>query len=375
MGVCSSTKPSKPTMIDAMSHPTCDDEKVSLHLHEYSNQIKTISTFWVNNIDRLTDTEYDELGVELYGYINEKIPEVNPIFSKGKRGYSGLGRAFFRMFAWFVNELNKDIKPKKFMKHIRILGKIHNKMGIKPEWYPILLKAFNHTLSNKFPNEYNIRIQFCFDELYNIISDIMLKRDFYSVAIKNTASLSTSFDNLKSCLSNPDTLIYLEKYMKAHFCSEMILFWKDVQEYTSKPTHIKGKFIYNTYIVPYSEREINISFDTRMTIINYMKPSNTNTIMDKKLFNIAQSETVKMISDNIWFKFKHEMNALTKTSLKMAKNRQTPTPVSPNSLSVKQTEYTLSTSNTMRQLERALSGESHSMNGVYTDTRLPVKET
>ena len=106
-----------------------------------------------------------------------------------------------------VTELVKEPNAKKMVRKLRVLGKIHIQIGCKPEWFDRLLIVFNDLLSHTWPKLYNFRVQYCFTELYNMVKDTMLGKDFYSV--KHTAGLMVSLDQLDACLANPRAVSYL----------------------------------------------------------------------------------------------------------------------------------------------------------------------
>ena len=97
------------------------------------------------------------------------------------------------------------------VRQLRVLGKIHMRVGCKPEWFEQLLDVFNELLSHKWPKLYTFRVEYCFTELYHMVKDTMLQKDFYSV--KNTAGLMASLRHLDACLCNPRAVIYLGIYI------------------------------------------------------------------------------------------------------------------------------------------------------------------
>ena len=107
--------------------------------------------------------------------------------------------------------MTKERSIRKMVKQLRVLGKIHIRIGCKPEWFDQLLDVFNALLSSKWPDLYNFRVEYCFTELYNMVKDTMLGNDFYSV--KNAANLVVSLDQLHNCLKNPTSAAYLGTYL------------------------------------------------------------------------------------------------------------------------------------------------------------------
>ena len=73
--------------------------------------------------------------------------------------------------------------------------------------------------------------------------------------------------------------------------------------------------INDTYIKPNSPKEINISYSLRFTAMNSIE----NSHIHDKLFDECIFEVETMIQNNVWNKFKTEMNALLNESLKIHK--------------------------------------------------------
>ena len=102
---------------------------------------------------------------------------------------------------------------------------------MKLEYYPVMLDAFNWSMTEYFGSDiYNLRVQFCMSQLYNVVADIMTSRDFSSMVEKQNIASNIQFDtfmkNLDSCLENKQGRLYLELYMKQQFCVELMHFYK-----------------------------------------------------------------------------------------------------------------------------------------------------
>eukprot|EP01084_Bolivina_argentea_P056360 103172_1 len=101
------------------------------------------------------------------------------------------------------------------------LGTLHNKMGIKSEYYAIMFDQLNQTLKYYFPNKYTAQIEFAISEIFTYTAQIMCGSDIkIPTPCKNISFLHT----LRCCISDTIGKEYLYKYLNNVYCEEMAMF-------------------------------------------------------------------------------------------------------------------------------------------------------
>jgi len=85
------------------------------------------------------------------------------------------------------------------MKRIKLLGELHTKLNIQPEWYEVVLQALHETLADRVKDKYTARIRFCMEQLYTVVANIMLGRDFESLSSEKIYNLLKSLNRLEDC--------------------------------------------------------------------------------------------------------------------------------------------------------------------------------
>lgn len=199
-------------------------------LEANSNAIFVLNKFWTNNINPLTDEQYQKLALLQYNKVFELAPHVKEtLFSKSNVPHAS--KLFLGMFGWLIGQLGTAKSYQSTIRQLRKLGKMHSKRNVQLEYYSVLLDAFNWAMTEYFGSDiYNLRVRFCMSQLYNVVADIMTSRDFSSMIEKENIASNIQFDtfmkNLESCLENKEGRLYLELFMKQHFCSELMEFYK-----------------------------------------------------------------------------------------------------------------------------------------------------
>eukprot|EP01084_Bolivina_argentea_P220198 373224_1 len=277
----------------------------------YANSIAVLTTFWENNINTLSDDEYDALALTFYLNAYAAMPEAHHIFkSRLKNDASTQSKIFFGMFGWLVNEVSQPDSSHRLTRKLSVLGQLHKQMGVLLPYYLKMGDAWHQTMHDKFDKRYRLRVRFCFNTLYEIVVYIMLGMDFRSQCTQQKDKIAVFMEHindLHKCLDDADTLEYLTLFMKQHFCDELALYYKDYKAYkcctNQKQRDNKGKEMERLYISPSSEREINISSDRRKAFNESLRCNG----YDAELFDAISDDVVTLIRMNCFGGFKQEI--------------------------------------------------------------------
>eukprot|EP00484_Ammonia_sp_Unknown_P027508 CAMPEP_0197032240 /NCGR_PEP_ID=MMETSP1384-20130603/10964_1 /TAXON_ID=29189 /ORGANISM="Ammonia sp." /LENGTH=473 /DNA_ID=CAMNT_0042461871 /DNA_START=36 /DNA_END=1457 /DNA_ORIENTATION=- len=276
-----------------------DDLKV------YCNSIEIVYRFWYLEIESMDEAKYTETAVLFYQNVFKLLPDVGPLFTKGIEFHA---KQFFGMFRWLITNF-KEPDPHRLIQKINILGKTHRKMGIKEEWYDAMLQALHDTLTATVHDKYTSRIRFCWEQLYTVVVNIMMGKDFDALSSAKIAKLVQSLNRLQDCLQDDEAMVYLELYMKQQFCVELLMFYKDFRRFKSCPSGLDrqdiGDEMMRKYFGPAAECEINVSYCEIENVRQTLKGN--HHIFTEDIFDGCCNECVEMIRNNVWYGFKRSI--------------------------------------------------------------------
>jgi len=308
--------PTSPTSVSYDS--SCADLKENLpdEMKAYTNSIQTVYYFWCSEIETLDEGEYKEAAVLFYMHVFKAIPKARPLFTKSIELQA---KQFFGMFRWLITNLSQP-DSQRLVSKIKILGSLHQKMNIQPEWYTLFLHAFHETMHETVMEKYTSRVRFCMEQLYTMVMNIMLNRDFEALAHSKMGAIIKCVDKLEDCLFDQEANIYLELYMREQFCVELFLFLREHRRFKScvsdfQRKHI-GEAMMKKYVDQYSECEINVSYGAKQRIYTSLKENGNSFVID--VFDECAEECRELIQTNVW-------NGFKQTIMKMAVNNESNT--------------------------------------------------
>mmetsp|Transcript_22051 Transcript_22051/g.35386 ORF Transcript_22051/g.35386 Transcript_22051/m.35386 type:complete len:391 (-) Transcript_22051:185-1357(-) len=273
-----------------------DDLKV------YCNCIEMLYRFWCTEIEGLSQADYKEAAVLFYVNVFKRIPEARHLFTKNIELQA---KQLFGMFRWIITNLRTP-DPQRLVGRIRMLGAVHAKYAIKPEWYGVFLEALHETMDETVKEKYTSRTRFCMEQLYTVVANIMLNRDFESLSSAKIAKLLKSLNSLEKCLQDRQAKVYLELYMKEHFCLELMLFYQDCQRYNAcSANELRqqiGSEMMAKYMQSMAECEINVSHIAKRRVRQQLKQN--GGVFVEHLFDECLTECVELMRDNIWSSFR-----------------------------------------------------------------------
>eukprot|EP01084_Bolivina_argentea_P048454 89282_1 len=123
------------------------------------------------------------------------------------------------------------------------------------------------------------------DELNRLQSPRKKKKSF------NYTQIDSFLGSLEECLSDEKGSLYFKKYLEEQFCVENFLFHEFVLKYKASKSaqRIKvGQLIIDEFVQIGSEKEVNLSYNTRkqiLTIVNLVKKMNENKEKYQQIYN------------------------------------------------------------------------------------------
>eukprot|EP01084_Bolivina_argentea_P056096 102704_1 len=278
-------------------------ENLPENLKVYSSSIETIYRFWMYEIETLNEMDSKEASVLLYMNVFRLIPKARMLFTKNIELQS---RQFFGMFRWLITNLAQP-NAERLIKRLKLLGNAHEKLNIKEEWYGLFLQAFHETMIETSEGAYTPRIRFSMEQLYTVVMNIMVGKDFHSsLSSKKISLLLKSISTLENCLQDNEARKYLEMYMRGQFCVELILFYEEYSMFKATMSQFQrqniGKIIMDKYIDSSGECEINVSYGTKQCVFQILEEN--GNMFTSNIFDGCTKEIVELIRMNIWSSFK-----------------------------------------------------------------------
>eukprot|EP00484_Ammonia_sp_Unknown_P020854 CAMPEP_0197029000 /NCGR_PEP_ID=MMETSP1384-20130603/8548_1 /TAXON_ID=29189 /ORGANISM="Ammonia sp." /LENGTH=452 /DNA_ID=CAMNT_0042458091 /DNA_START=56 /DNA_END=1414 /DNA_ORIENTATION=+ len=295
-----------PMLVHAKSsHSELLEEKLPGDLKEYSNSIEILSKFWYSEIESLDEIAYQDTAVLFYANASKRLPALRNLIKKDVELHSQ-AKQYFGMFRWLITNL-RMADPQQLITQIRMLGELHKKLNVLPEWYPLMLQALHETLTDRVKEKYTPRARFCMEQLYTVAANIMLGRDFDSLSSAKIAHFIQSLNNLEDCLNDEEGIQYLELYMSQQFCVELILFYKDCRAFQMHFACLSeqqrmGQEIMTKYFDSTAECEINISYSAKETVKE--KLNKHQNVFAADIFDECLQEVTDLIRTNIWHGFR-----------------------------------------------------------------------
>eukprot|EP00484_Ammonia_sp_Unknown_P001442 CAMPEP_0197021480 /NCGR_PEP_ID=MMETSP1384-20130603/2366_1 /TAXON_ID=29189 /ORGANISM="Ammonia sp." /LENGTH=326 /DNA_ID=CAMNT_0042449315 /DNA_START=217 /DNA_END=1197 /DNA_ORIENTATION=+ len=269
--------------------------------------------FWYSEIETLSADNFNKAAMLFYINVFELIPEISPKFSKSIELQA---KQYFGMIRWLIANL-KQPDNHRVKSRIRILGVLHQKLNVKEDWFTAFLQAFHEAMHDTVGERYTPQIQFCMEQLYTVVTSIMLGKDFESMPPSQAAKLLKSLGSIQDCLKDADAKQYLEMYMKEQFCVEWMHLYTDYRRYKSCSSFMTrqqiASGIMKKYIGANAECSVNVSHATKKGIYQSLRENHSVFVMD--VFDEMATECIETMNNEIWTGFKHAV-----TNMAMAPN-------------------------------------------------------
>eukprot|EP01083_Nonionella_stella_P213771 770703_1 len=126
--------------------------------------------------------------------------------------------------------------------------------------------------------------------------------------------------NLETCLKSSIGREYLYRYLAQTWCEEIAIFSKNLYRFkkqmSDKERFMVAREITKSSIQPTATFCLNLSYENRVNAINKMKATNER-FLSKETFEVStdffadvERETYRLIMDNHWKKFVHDIETL-----------------------------------------------------------------
>eukprot|EP01083_Nonionella_stella_P058582 153391_1 len=252
--------------------------------------------------------EYGEqrVGTELYNVFFTEHPE-HKIHFKGNPDAQAANLMSFLSIAFHKAEVRS---------FLRDLGARHIRMSIPLDSYQHLMDALLAISLKLGGKRWTKRTEYCARRVTSWIVSEMCKGEdedsdlsrsqSNSVEIARTSE-SGILNNFDKFLGNDICLKYYHKHMMHQFAEENTHFLKALRDYKQKPTFERANEIISEFILPESEKQINLGFNQVNAI-----SAKAKQIQDSLagLFDEAETECTTILKSNGWDNFRNSHAAL-----------------------------------------------------------------
>eukprot|EP01083_Nonionella_stella_P058583 153393_1 len=199
---------------------------------------------------------------------------------------------------------------------LRDLGALHVRMHIPLDSYQHLMDALLVMSPKLGGKRWTKRTEYCAKRVTTWIVAEMCKAgeddcelsmsQKHCVQVERTSKTGI-LNNFDKFLGNDICLKYYHKHMIHQFAEENTHFLKALKDYKQKPTIERANEIIGEFILPDSEKQINLGFKQVKDISTKAKQIQESLAA---LFNEAETECTKILKDNGWDNFRNSPAAL-----------------------------------------------------------------
>eukprot|EP01084_Bolivina_argentea_P137594 242332_1 len=296
-------------------------------IHEYLSQrlALTAASFWLGYIEPLSMEDKLEIGCSIfYGMIsaNTAIKKIMHESNLSKFKLEMQSLKFLDMVGWLIRNLSRDGID--LFSMLQKLGKIHEQMGIKMDHFDIMVKSLHETMIHYFPKQYNIQTQYSMEQILLLSAHIMIQTNFTRVRRKTRlaffrGSNTPCLESLEKCLLSNIGSEYFFRYLINNYCEELVIYLKCIQKFKNA---ISDKERYNiaidlmeTCIFPNSRFAINISYETRNSLLVNFEVLKKNKSVSSNYFSDVEMEIRRLIIKNHWKRFVRSITVLHNSAI------------------------------------------------------------
>eukprot|EP01084_Bolivina_argentea_P298058 513567_1 len=275
---------------------------------------KMVAKFWRENIESCSMQDRLEIACNIWIGMLSKNNEIRRLgIAKFKNNLQMETNALkmLDMIGYIVRAQYTDNDLSSVLSK---LGAVHNKMGIKPIYYQVMLNQVTETLQYYFPVKYTNTIEFALCEIFTCATMYMTGKD---LKIPNKLDNISFLCSLRCCISHEMGKEYLFRFLHQKYCDEIVVFLCLLNLFKttikSKEKYKILKQIAKECLAADGSFAVNISYELRkrtVAEIDSFLYFDSDFSIDNDFFVDIEDEVCRLIMQSHWKPFKNKITQI-----------------------------------------------------------------